>query len=203
MGADTTARKERGDRRGQVQHRVCAAALALALVAIVVPGSATAALPKTTSDLIVPAHSIGGVSLGASARAVTKAWGKDDACEYQCLYEGTAGKSETPSRAGALLEKSASGAPKVWGAYISVGENMEGSTARPIFTTPLTKFKTSKGIGLGSTAAELKRAYPAAKKDQAGLSSYALKGPRESATIFTLAADHRIIEIAISSHPGG
>ncbi|HEY2716231.1 MAG TPA: hypothetical protein VGI73_08435 [Solirubrobacterales bacterium] len=184
----------------KIRNAVLGATLAL----LVLPPVAGAALPKTTDTLIVPAHSIGGVSLGATPKAVIRAWGKDDACEYQCLYEGTAGESETPSLAGVLLEKSASGAPKVWGAYISVGENTAGATSQPNFTTPLAKFKTSKGIGLGSTVAELKRAYPAAKKEGSTvLYSYLLKGPRESGTTFSFDTDGRVTEIAIRSHPGG
>jgi hypothetical protein len=64
----------------------------------------------------------------------------------------------------------------------------------------LTGFVTSKGIHLGSTSKELTAAYHSLK-EEAGL--YTLKGPGESATLFTVGPDGRVIEILIQAHPGG
>ena len=41
--------------------------------------------------------------------------------------------------------------------------------AKKNFDTPLDRFKTAKGIGIGSTAAKLKHAYPHLKKPVTGL----------------------------------
>ena len=38
-----------------------------------------------------------------------------------------------------------------------------GDELKPDLNTPLSEFKTSKGIGIGSTIGEVKTAYPAAK----------------------------------------
>lgn len=172
---------------------VAAVALALAL-----PAAAQAALPKTADTLIVPAKSLGGVTLGSSATAVTKAWGKNKACEYQCLYEG----KNSGELGSVLLESNSSGGDyKVWTVFIAVSETIVGSTPKPNFDTPLTRFKTSKGIGLGSTAGELRGAYHAVKK--LGPYVYSLAGPGESSTDFSFAADNKIVSIAVRSHPGG
>ncbi|MBS1891956.1 MAG: hypothetical protein JST59_11730, partial [Actinobacteria bacterium] len=174
------------------------------LALLAAPSVAGAALPTTTDTLIVPAKSIAGVALGASAKSVIKAWGKDEGCEYQCIYEGAAGKDETPSLAGVLLEKSAAGSAKVWSVYIDAGQSSAGGKSVPDFDTPLSRFKTAKGIGLGATVGELKRAYRAAKKEGSTvLFSYTLKGPKESATTFSFGAEGRIIGIAVRSHPAG
>lgn len=173
-----------------------------AIVAFALPAAAQAALPKTNDTLIVPAKSIGGVALGSSPTAVTKAWGKNAECEFQCLYEGRRHTGETPSLGSVLLEKRGS-AVKTWEIYIIVGQNEEGVQPKPNFDTPLTRFKTAKGIGLGSTAAELTRAYPGLKKQSSpGFTYYTLEGPKESATVFSAPAG-KITEISIMSHPGG
>lgn len=76
-----------------------------------------------------------------------------------------------------------------------------GSTLKPNFKTPLTKFKTAKGIGLGSSLKELRQAYHAVKKVTA--TAYELFGPKESSTFFGLSAAGRIQSIGVRSHPGG
>jgi hypothetical protein len=173
-----------------------------AIAALALPVAAQAALPKTSDTLIVPTKSIGGVALGGSPTAVTKAWGKNAECEFQCLYEGPRHTGETPSLGSVLLETRGN-AVKVWEIFITVGENDEGVRPKPNFDTPLTRFKTAKGIGLGSTAAELTRAYHGLKKQSSpDFTYYTLKGPKESATVFSAPAG-KITEISIMSHPGG
>ncbi len=133
---------------------------------------------------------------------MTKAWGKNKACESQCIYEGHKGTGESASLGSVLLEPNINGAHyKVWAVYIAVGEATVGSTLKPNFNTPLTQFKTAKGIGLGSTVNELRQAYRQVKKE--GVSGYTLAGPGESSTDFSLSASGRIENITIRSHPGG
>ncbi len=171
-------------------------------VALTLTATADAGLPKAKTTLIVPSKSIGGVALGASSKAVAKAWGKTAKCEYQCLYEGKA----SGELASVLLETKSTGAtPKVWSIFISVAQTPSGSTPKPNFNTVLTAFKTSKGIGLGSKLSELKKAYHQLKKSP-GLSAptavYSLAGPKESSTTFTLTSN-RVTTIGITAHPGG
>jgi hypothetical protein len=182
------------------------AAVLFATMALALPAAAQAALPKTTNTLIVPGKSIGGVALGGSVASVTKAWGANKTCEYQCLYEGKAGPTESAATGSALLEAGAKGgANKVWEVFIDVGQNNTGTTPTPNFDTPLTRFKTAKGIGLGSKESELKRAYHGLKKQVIvpGLTLYTIKGPKEIATIFTVGATGKVTGINVESHPGG
>jgi hypothetical protein len=170
-------------------------------LALALPTAAQAGLPKAADTLIVPAKSIGGVALGSTPTGVVKAWGKSKECKYQCLYEG----KNSGELGSVLLESNASGTNyKAWSVFISVSETIVGATTKPNFDTPLTSFKTSKGIGLGSSQRELTQAYHALKKLSvgSGVFSYSLKGPKESFTSFTV-DQGRITSIAINSHPGG
>lgn len=175
---------------------VLSAALALALSA-----AAQAALPKTSNKLIVPNKSIGGVALGDKASAVTKAWGHNSTCQLECSYEGRKPNTGSPSLGSVLLESKSSGAPaKVWSVAIAAGYKTVGSKSVPNFNTPLTQFKTAKGIGLGSTVGQLKHAYHAAKKESS--LAYTINGPKQIATTFSIAS-HKITSIAVRAHPGG
>jgi hypothetical protein len=174
------------------------------VLALALPVVAQAGLPKATNTLIVPAKSLGGVALGSSTSAVTKAWGKNKKCEssgFSCVYEG----KNSGELASAVLETANEGATyKVAAVFITVSETLKGTTLTPDFNTPLTKFKTAKGIGIGSTMKELQRAYPKAKKDTlgGGFFVFALAGPGTSFTEFQI-SHGGIKTIAIRAHPGG
>jgi hypothetical protein len=177
-----------------------------AILALALPASAGAALPKLSTTLIVPGKSIGGVALGATASAVKKAWGNTKSCEFECAYEGGKHGDETATNAGVLLENSASGKgpAKVWRVFITVGQKKVGDEPKPDFNTPLTEFETSKGIGIGSTIGEVQKAYPGAKKEgDAGFTNFTLKGKGEIETTFTCAGAPKVTSILVSSHPGG
>ncbi|HEY5332871.1 MAG TPA: hypothetical protein VIJ21_04930 [Solirubrobacterales bacterium] len=64
--------------------------------------------------------------------------------------------------------------------------------------TPLTKYETSKGIHLCSTAGAVKKAYPKAVKEG---DVYVLKGPGKVQTIFSLTEDGKVFLISITSRP--
>jgi hypothetical protein len=175
-------------------------------IALALPAAAQAGLPKTSNPLIVPGKSIGGVALGGSLASVTKAWGPNKECEYQCLYTVKVGPTESAALGSALLETGAKSGPnKVWEVFIDVGQTNTGTNPTPNFNTPLTRFKTAEGIGLGSKLSELKQAYHGMKKQVVipGLTLYTIKGRKEIATIFTVGATNRITGITVESHPGG
>jgi hypothetical protein len=178
----------------------------LAVLALVLPASACAALPKPKTTLIVPNKSVGGVALGAKASQVTSAWGKNNQCALDCIYEASPKGNETPSGASVLLEEKSTGAPgTAWLISLHVGFKSVNGESVPSFDTSLTKFKTAKGIGLGSKASELAKAYPRAKKKVIAGSGYyyEIPGPKEVATTFTFSDDNRIVGLAVESHPGG
>jgi hypothetical protein len=176
------------------------------ILTLALPATAGAALPKAGSTLIVPGKSVGGVALGATAAAVQKAWGPAKNCEFQCAYEGGKHGDETAANAGVLLEEPAGGKgpAKVWRIFLTVGQKKVGNELKPDLNTPLSKFKTSKGIGIGSTMGELKNAYPGAKKESGpGFADYTLKGKKEISTLFTFANSTKLTSITVTSHPGG
>jgi hypothetical protein len=111
---------------------------------------------------------------------------------------------ETPATASALLEEPASGGTlKVGRIFFKAGEKTVGSEIEPDLDTPLAEFKTSKGIGIGSSIGEVQRAYPSAKKRaQPGVATFTLKGKGEIETTF-IAHETKVSSILISSHPGG
>lgn len=175
-------------------------------VALVLPAIAGAALPKTSNHLIVPNQSIGSVRLGAKLSAVLAAWGhpKQNCEKYFCNFEGAKPKTGTPAIASVGLEEKVKGKPpKVWTISLNVPQKEVKGTFRPDFNTPLTEFKTAKGIGLGSTVGALKNAYKGMKKYGTAPSySYTLEGPGNSQTVFVVNGT-KITTIAVQSHPGG
>lgn len=176
------------------------------LAALALPATAAAGLPKASDLLIVPSKSIGGVALGAKPSAVTKAWGKNKECEYQCHYEGAPPANGTAGFGNVLLESKTGKPPfKVWQISIALPSKLVGTQSRPVFDSPLTSFRTSKGIGLGSKESELKAAYHGLKKvpTGGGYVFFELPGPGEKTTLFVLQSGHRITSITVESHRGG
>jgi hypothetical protein len=179
------------------------AVLSMSMV-LTLPAVAHAALPKPSSTLIVPGKSIGGLALGANAKSVQKAWGKTDECVEACIYEGGKNGDETATSAEAILEEPAAGGPfKVWRIAISAGIKRVGTELVRDLDTPLVEFKTSKGIGIGSSLGEVQRAYPSAKKlAQPGITTFTLKGKGQIETVF-IAVGTKVTSVYVSSHPGG
>ena len=175
-----------------------------ATVALILAPAAPAALPRTGNTLIVPGKSLGGVNLGTTAGKVEKAWGKTANCEFQCLYQGTAPKGGTATMASVLLESTATGkTPTVWSVYVAAGNKLVGKNLKPNFDTPLTRFKTAKGIGIGSTGSQLTHAYHGMLKFKSGTTTiYTLKGKKQIQTQFSVVGG-RVTSIVIRSHPGG
>jgi hypothetical protein len=131
------------------------AVFVLAVVAfLAMPAAAGAHLPKTKNTKIVPGQSIGGVKLDMTKKQVIGKWGKTTCDQSTCTWEGpgTPGKNE---RAVVSFVKG-----KV--VQIAISSATKGSNLK-FKPGILSKWKTSKGISLGSPKSKVPKAYPAAQ----------------------------------------
>lgn len=165
------------------------------LVALGAAPAAQAALPKFKDKTIVIGKSIGGVKLGASAAAAKKAWGgaAGGLCDdFSCLYR-VKGDTNGTSGEGTLAFQNKTKVTRV--SLKSAIAAKGGHTFKAPFTAP----KTSKGIGLGSTAAKVKKAYPKTKESGNFLTIAGTGGITTTLTYDT--ATKRVFEIVIEIVP--
>jgi hypothetical protein len=127
----------------------CLAGLLLASVS-------QAALPTfNTSKLIDINRSFAGVKIGGTLSSAKKAWGKPQYCDVTyCVYRKSRQNNSTGE--GSYAQKKGI----VFNAQLSAPRDSQGKVH---FDRPLTLPKTSKGIGIGSTERQFKKAYPNAK----------------------------------------
>jgi hypothetical protein len=158
------------------------------LVAISLPiASSHAKLPKAKSKTIVVNKSIGGVKIGAKLKTVKAKWGRSKGCgakyTFGCDWRG----SRTQGSAGIVHLDG-----RVRSITIKLGFD---SANQVVFSSPLMKFKTNKGIGLGSTEAEVRAAYPTAVNTAADVLTFGTPG--KTRTLFSIYAG-RVNEISIA-----
>jgi hypothetical protein len=150
--------------------------------ALALPTAAQAALPTAKSTLISPNHSLGGVKLGSSLAAATAAWGKGGTCSTSgCNYQST---NDRDGSASFLVSATTAGGPEVV-LSISIDAGLLSLTGNPKhnFDTPLSRLKTSSGIGIGATVKQLHHAYPHLKNGGAP-GVYTIPGTGEGFTVF-------------------
>ena len=130
--------------------RIVAGILAVGCVA----WPAVARLPSPKTTLIAPGTSLAGVKIGMSQTQVFHQWGSTSCIPGLCTWQGPGNPSHS-ERATVSFFK---------GKVIQVAINAATRGNNLRFTPGhLSKRKTGKNIGLGSTRAAVKRAYPAAK----------------------------------------
>jgi hypothetical protein len=163
-------------------RRLLAASVALAAV---LPATAQAGLPQAKSHSIVVNASIAGVTLNSSYAAAHKAWGKGGTCEATtgCSYAVKANVATEAIASFMIGQLTETAKPKVIEVSLRAGMTKSGTY---VFDSPLTAYKTAKGIGLGSTTAQLKRAYPKARILAEGTDFY-IKGTGDRSTNFAVA----------------
>lgn len=145
---------------------VRAVALATVLLAAA-PAAAQATLPSGGGKRIVPNRSIGGVKLGMTAKTAVRTWGAAGSSDCQgtigvsCRWEGTM------KQGFARTDFSNETTPKVTTIVLQAGQTKKFD---PVYKGPITKWKTSKGIHIGSTLRKVGKKYPKAFPDGSGLS---------------------------------
>ncbi|HEX4438067.1 MAG TPA: hypothetical protein VH061_14875 [Solirubrobacteraceae bacterium] len=166
----------------------------LALTSMLFAASAQAATPKLKNTLIVPNKSVGALKLGMSATAAKAAWGAGK-CETSGLCQFGARPTPSAGYAAYAVNTLTAGTAKTV-LTITLEAGPFGKPKRN-YSTPLARFKTSKGIGLGSTKAALLRAYPHMTNEQPNF--YIIPQSESVETIFGLEAG-RVDLIAIGAH---
>lgn len=141
--------------------RTRTAVLALSAATIALPAAAEAKLPSPSSKRIVPNRSIGTVKIGIAATTAVKRWGAGGSCAEtigsSCRWEGT-------MKQGSASFDVVDG--KVASITLTVGQK---PSYEPAYSGPITRWKTSKGIGIGSTLKRVVKAYPKAKANGSGV----------------------------------
>jgi hypothetical protein len=148
------------------RRRIVLGVLAIGCVAC--PSVALARLPSPKTTLIVPGTSIGGVKIGMTQTQVFHQWGGTSCIPGLCTWQGPGNPSHS-ERATVSFVK---------GKVIQVAINAATRGLNLKFTPgQLSKWKTGKNIGLGSTRGSVKRAYPAAKANNStGVAGWDLFG---------------------------
>jgi hypothetical protein len=154
---------------------------AVALVSLSLVATAFAAgLPTFKTDLIVPNQSLAGVKLKSTYPEAVRAFasGAKGCSTSKCSYQAADGATFSVL----FARLTAKSKPIVAQIAIQAGDKTSGTTETPVFTTPLAALKTAREIGLGATAAAVKRAYPHVTGNT--LNGYEIKGHGEYGTSF-------------------
>jgi hypothetical protein len=174
-------------------------AAALATLALCAASAWAATLPTFKSDLIVPNRSLAGVTLKSTYKQAARAFrngSRGCSTTKGCSFQATNGA--TFSIIFARLTETSK--PLVAEISIQAGDKVSGEHETPVFDTPLAAIKTGNGIGLGSTVAALKHAYPHIKGSAAR--GFEIKGHGAYATRFSV-LEGRVSLIQLEGIPLG
>lgn len=145
-------------RRAAIAGSIALAAVAAVAAAAPATGNA-AGPPRFPSTVIVPGVSVGGVSIGQSFATARRRWGGRPSCvtntfdhSIECGYVDS-----RDARTGYTYLKG-TGDGKVYAIQLIVG----APGGRHLYVGPLTRLKTAKRIGFGSSLGAFRRAYPGA-----------------------------------------
>ncbi len=131
----------------------------------------TSSYPKPAHPAIRVPSTIGGIHVGERLAAARTAWGPgrgrcrvSDSGNTACTY----GNDRDQGRGVALFAaQGSSPSSRVYLVTIAVGLRL-GVT--PVYRGPLMRIRTRHGVGLGSTARRLRRAYPRLRRNSTGFS---------------------------------
>jgi len=161
--------------------------LLLSVLGILVLAPPAAAALPAGSKVIVPGKSIGGVKIGMPAEDALKIWGRGGSCD-----EGIRGTCRYADSFEAALQFDVVDG-KVSLIAIRVATDDRGT---PRFKGTILRWKTAKGIRIGSSQRSLVKAYPKVKGSPSGVALVA-SGRR---TTFA-SSGGRVSEIVIERNP--
>lgn len=162
--------------------------LGAALIPLALASSASAALPDTKSKQIVPGKAVAGVSLGMQMTAAANVWKMEEnqscfrelpSMPYRCLFE------IRPSGANYNLGYVYyEGRKKV--ERIGIVAPHDGT--RPSFSSKVSQYKTSNGIGIGTQLGKLRSSFGKEMKltTPGAAPVYTVTGPGKATTSFAL-----------------
>jgi hypothetical protein len=143
-------------------RRLAAVGLALAVVGCL-SSAASAALPASHDTLIVPGRSIGGLKVGASLQEVNASWGGNCVSSEECVWDG---KRQGCAQIAMMNPQTQLDIEHLGAGHVKtiVLDYLTHVGPNPSYKTPLARFRTAKGIGIGSSVKSLLKAYPHAKR---------------------------------------
>jgi hypothetical protein len=148
---------------------------------LALPAAALGNLPASSTKLVVPFKSIGGIRLGESYAAARAAWGPASGGRSMCPEKPLPAPSECLWDAGHRGDAD-------FFAYkdhvVEVVIAVYFSGQADWTSTPLDKYHTAKGIHLGSSYKAVKRAYPGGTATLNG--DYLVRGPHGAFTYFAI-----------------
>ena len=167
------------------------AAFPVLLLALALPAAASAGpLPDPETIQIKVPKSIGGVELGQTLKAADKAWGKTGDCQGDKSF-GSCAYGDFSGKKGSASIEANDGEVTSFGIFTNFDEH-----GRPIFKGSLLEFQTKEGIGLGSPASDVKKAYPKAEKLKG--QGYLVNGKGKSYMVFTVLGGKKVSSIGVA-----
>jgi hypothetical protein len=135
-------------------------ALLLAALFFLFAPAAEARLPKPGK--VLPGRSMGPVRLGMDPDRARAAWGNGGSCDSmptvtpgsRCRWEGANG-----AYAEFVVADRATGGGPRHGKVAQIAIGVNNPDGPLVFTRPITRWKTSRGIGIGSRMSRVRRAY--------------------------------------------
>jgi hypothetical protein len=139
----------------------CALVLGLGLAAATAP-PALARVPDVADTTVSVNRSVGAIRFGTTARQLRRAWGTPSQCWRRGRLSVSCAWGERRSFGpGALFAFTFRG--RVFSMTVTGGFRGRGE---PAFDGPLMRWRTPRGVGLGTTRRGLLRAYPRARPGQ-------------------------------------